>query len=125
MKTAFLLGALGCCLAAEAATPPRILIIYDMEGVSGIDREELTSFGNPEYAQGRRFLTSDVNAAVRGRVAGGAGPIWVQDGHGSGNSDEPDVLVDQMDPHARSLVRPMRKAERGPLKRDEEPSEHY
>lgn len=102
MKTAILLGsALACSLAAAAATPPRVLIIYDMEGVSGIDREELTNFGNPEYAQGRRFLTSDVNAAVRGLVAGGAGAIWVQDGHGSGNSDEPDVLVDQMDPHAR------------------------
>jgi D-amino peptidase len=96
---------LGLCLAlpptfARAASPPRILIIYDMEGVSGIDREALTDSRSPAYPEGRRFLTSDVNAAVRGLKAGGAGAIWVQDGHGSGNANEPDVFVDQMDPRA-------------------------
>ena len=85
---------------AGAASPPRILIIYDMEGVSGIDREALTDSESPSYPAGRKFLTSDVNAAVRGLKAGGAGAIWVQDGHGSGNADEPDILVDQMDARA-------------------------
>ena len=36
----------------------------------------------PSLAEGRKFLTSDVNAAIRGLKAGGAGAIWVQDGHG-------------------------------------------
>src|SRR5207245_782905 len=27
--------------------------------------------------------------------------IWIQDGHGSGNVKEPDLLVDKMDPHAQ------------------------
>lgn len=85
---------------AQAASPPRILVIYDMEGVSGIDREAMTDSGDPAYAEGRRFLTSDVNAAVRGLKAGGAGAIWIQDGHGSGNADEPDLLVDQLDSRA-------------------------
>jgi D-amino peptidase len=98
-------AALGLCLllstvSAHAASPPRILVIYDMEGVSGIDREALTSSRNPAYPEGRKFLTADVNAAIRGLKAGGAGAIWVQDGHGSGNTDEPDVLLDQMDPRA-------------------------
>ncbi len=96
---------LGICLAlsplpARAASPPRILVIYDMEGVSGIDREALTDSQNPAYPEGRKYLTADVNAAVRGLKAGGAGAIWVQDGHGSGNANEPDVLLDQMDPRA-------------------------
>ena len=86
--------------SALGATPPRILVIYDMEGVSGIDREAMTNSRDPAYPEGRRFLTSDVNAAVRGLKAGGAGAIWVQDGHGSGNADEPDVLVDQLDSRA-------------------------
>lgn len=87
---------------ARAATPPRILIIYDMEGVSGISREEMTSYSDPaDYAEGRRFLTADVNAAIRGLKDGGAGAIWVQDGHGSGNGDGPDLLVDQMDARAQ------------------------
>ena len=85
---------------ALAASPPRILVIYDMEGVSGIDREAMTDSRNPAYAEGRRFLTSDVNAAVRGLKAGGAGAVWVEDGHGSGNAEEPDLLLDQMDPRA-------------------------
>jgi D-amino peptidase len=96
---------LAICLAlspapARAASPPRILVIYDMEGVSGIDREALTDSRNPAYPDGRKYLTADVNAAIRGLKAGGAGAIWVQDGHGSGNADEPDVLLDQMDPRA-------------------------
>ena len=82
---------------ALAASTPRILVIYDMEGVSGIDREAMTDSRHPAYAEGRRFLTSDVNAAVRGLKAGGAGAVWVEDGHGSGNADEPDILLDQMD----------------------------
>lgn len=97
--SAFLCGFLPA--AALAASPPRVLIIYDMEGVSGIDRQPLTSFRSPEYAEGRNFLTSDVNAAIRGLASGGAGAIWVQDGHGSGNAEEPDILVGEMDPRAR------------------------
>jgi len=86
----------------RGATPPRVLIIYDMEGVSGISHQEMTSFTDAaDYAEGRRFLTADVNAAIRGLKAGGAGAIWVQDGHGSGNSEEPDLLVDSMDKAAQ------------------------
>lgn len=83
------------------ASSPRVLIIYDMEGVSEIDRESMTNAGSPDYSKGREFLTSDVNAAIRGLLAGGAGAIWVQDGHGSGNSEEPDILIERMDSRAR------------------------
>ncbi len=57
-------------LPAHAASPPRVLIIYDMEGVSGIDHESMTDFGSEDYPRGREFLTSDVNAAIRGLFAG-------------------------------------------------------
>ncbi len=90
-----------------AANHPKVLIIYDMEGVSGIAHPDYTRFDRPaEYAMGRKWLTSDVNAAVRGLAAGGGGPIWVQDAHGSGNSNEPDILVDQLDAHAAFDFRP-------------------
>jgi D-amino peptidase len=93
----------GCSALTPAATNhPKILIIYDMEGVSGITHYEMLWFQRPdEYAKGRESLTSDVNAAIRGLAAGGAGSIWIQDGHGSGNANEPDFLVDKMDPHAK------------------------
>lgn len=90
-----------------AANHPKILLIYDMEGVSGVADPYHVLFQHAdEYALGRKSLTSDVNAAIRGLAAGGAGSIWVQDGHGSGNSNEPDVLVDQMDSHASFDFRP-------------------
>ena len=77
----------GCSALTSAATNhPKILIIYDMEGVSGVTHYEMLWFQRPdEYAKGRESLTSDVNAAIRGLAAGGAGSIWIQDGHGSGN----------------------------------------
>lgn len=89
-------------LSYASGNHPRILIIYDMEGVSGVSHYEMVDYNHPEdYTGGREFLTADVNAAIRGLVAGGAGPIWIQDGHGSDNATEPDLLVDKMDPHAK------------------------
>ena len=87
--------------AALAANPPRVLIIYDMEGVSGISEPEMVRFDRPEkYALGRESLTADVNAAIRGLKAGGAGVVLIQDGHGSGNNDGPDLLLEKMDKRA-------------------------
>src|SRR5215470_13283944 len=87
---------------AAPSNHPKILIIYDMEGVSCVTHYEMLWVERPEeYAKGREFLTFDVNAAVRGLFAGGAGSVWIQDGHGSGNSKEPDLLVEKMDPRAK------------------------
>jgi D-amino peptidase len=89
-------------IASAGPNHPKVLIIYDMEGVSCVTQYEMLWVERPaEYAKGRECLTSDVNAAVRGLAAGGAGSIWIQDGHGSGNSKEPDFLVDKMDSHAK------------------------
>ena len=83
-----------------AANPPKVLIIYDMEGISGVVAPSYERYGSPDYPQGRESLTADVNAAVRGLKAGGAGPIRVEDGHGSGNSQEPDLLVAKLNEQA-------------------------
>ena len=83
-----------------AANPPKVLIIYDMEGISGVVSPSYERYRAAEYPQGRESLTADVNAAVRGLKAGGAGAIWVQDGHGSGNDQEPDLLADKLDKQA-------------------------
>ncbi len=92
-----LLLVLMLALPLYAAQKPKILIIYDMEGTSGINNVAMTSSTDPAYAEGRKSLTADVNAAVRGLKAGGAGTIWVVDGHGSGNNQEPDVPPAQLD----------------------------
>ena len=64
----------------------RVLIMSDMEGVSGIVVWEQVSGGAPMYEEGRRLYTEEINAAVRGAKAAGATEIVVVDCHGAGGS---------------------------------------
>src|SRR5579864_9621879 len=100
MKPIVSIAVLMAAASANAASPPKVLIIYDMEGISGVVSPSFERYGSPEYPQGRESLTADVNAAVRGLKAGGAGAIWIEDGHGSGNSQEPDLLVNKLNEQA-------------------------
>lgn len=84
---------------------PTILLVFDMEGITGVDQALSVSSASPGYHDARKQLTLDVNAAVRGLKEGGAGKILIQDGHGSGNSQEPDLLLDELDPRASMDVR--------------------
>ncbi|HVL82562.1 MAG TPA: M55 family metallopeptidase [Actinomycetota bacterium] len=75
----------------------RVIVISDMEGVSGIVNAEQVLAGRPLYEEGRRLYTEDINAAVRGARAAGATEVIVMDHHGAGgaynfNSLIPDVL---------------------------------
>lgn len=75
----------------------RILIMADMEGVSGIVTWSQVNGGAPMYEEGRRLYTEEINAAVRGAKAAGATEIVVVDCHGAGgdwsfNSLIPDLL---------------------------------
>jgi len=86
--------------------PVKVLVLYDMEGVTGATSYKHTSFAEKiEYEQGRKSLTADVNAAIAGLKAAGATEIVVVDGHGSGNSQSPDVLEDQLLPPAKMISR--------------------
>jgi len=88
---------LSVALAAQPSRGPKVLLLYDMEGITAADEFRKTTFAHPaEYAEGRRSLTADVNAAIAGLQAGGAAEVVVVDGHGSGNTREPDILVDQI-----------------------------
>jgi D-amino peptidase len=93
-------------LAWPQARPLKILLLYDMEGVSGVTDIKQTDFiFKPEYTTGRASLTADVNAAIAGLKAGGATEIVVVDGHGSGNSEAPDVFEDQLLAPAKMISR--------------------
>lgn len=75
----------------------RVLIMADMEGVSGIVVWEQTTGGHPMYEEGRRLYTEEINAAVRGAKAAGATEIVAVDCHGAGqgwsfNSFVPELL---------------------------------
>lgn len=75
----------------------RVLIMTDMEGISGIVVWEQVQGGAPLYEEGRRLYTEEINAAVRGAHAAGADEIVVVDCHGAGgawtfNSVVPELL---------------------------------
>ena len=75
----------------------RVLIMTDMEGVSGIVVWQQVSGGDPMYEECRRLYTEEINAAVRGAKSAGANEIVVVDCHGAGggwtfNSLVPELL---------------------------------
>lgn len=97
-----LLGALAPIARPQQTRPagPRVLLYYDMEGVSQVFEPKQVFYPTEEYRQAQAHLTSDVNAAIRGLFAGGASSVTVTDAHGSGNP-EPDLLLPRMDPRAQ------------------------
>ncbi len=63
----------------------KIWIMTDLEGVAGVQNSpEWCRRGGLFYSKARELLTREVNAAVEGFLAGGAGEILVADGHGPG-----------------------------------------
>ncbi len=60
----------------------RVMLFCDMEGICGIHSWEQTGGSSPLYQEGRELYTEEVNAAVRGCLAGGATKVVAQDGHG-------------------------------------------
>lgn len=86
----------------------KILLYYDMEGVSGLKDLRATSFRYKEYYNpAREVLTSDVNAVVEGLFAGGAHEVHIVDAHGSGNP-EPDIFLDKLDKRAKMIFKDKR-----------------
>jgi len=82
----------------------QVLVLHDMEGLSGQDDWRSFSFSHPEYARGQEMLVADINAVIDGLFAGGATEVHVVDGHGSGNP-EPDVRADLLDERATQVFR--------------------
>jgi D-amino peptidase len=83
----------------------RVLVISDMEGVSGIVKWQQTKGGDPMYEEGRRLYTEEINAAIRGAKAGGATEIVVMDCHGAGGGWNFNSLVPELlDPACEFVV---------------------
>lgn len=113
MKKAFYLGM--CVFAfsavmmllfqcAGAQGGPKVLLIYDLEGITAADAPGDVSMGQRDYPAIQESLTQDVNAAIRGLLRAGASEVVLTDGHGSGNP-EPDYLLDRLPEGARFDLR--------------------
>jgi D-amino peptidase len=78
----------------------KVLISADMEGATGVTFPDDCEPGHPRWEYNRRFLTSDVNAAVAGFAAAGATEILVNEAH----ADQRNLLLDRLDPRATLLI---------------------
>ena len=66
----------------------RVLIMTDMEGVSGVvNSHDYLDAAGRLYDVGRELATLECNAAIDGALAAGATDVLVVDGHGSGAMD--------------------------------------
>lgn len=74
----------------------KIYISVDMEGIAGVVNGEQTSSSGSDYGLARRWMTEEVNAAIRGALAAGATEIVVNDSHGSMRN----IIISELDPHA-------------------------
>ena len=81
--------------------PLKVLISADMEGVADVTSWKIDSQpGTRDYAQMRRLMTSEVNAAITAAFDAGATEVTVADAHGDFANLDPEAL----DPRCR-LVR--------------------
>jgi D-amino peptidase len=78
----------------------KLYMLWDMEGVSGLFRQEEAWYWHPEVSPetaeaGLRLLMADVNAAAGAALAAGADEVIVCDTHhGGGNIRIPEMLTD-------------------------------
>ncbi len=77
---------------ATAQEGLKIYISADMEGVAGTVTGEQLGPDGFEYERARRWMTEEVNAAIRGARGAGATEILVSDSHGNGQN----LLLDEL-----------------------------
>ena len=76
----------------------KILIMVDMEGISGITSpDQVNADGGRFYAEGRQYTTWETNACIEGCFSGGANEVIVRDAHMYGKN----LLWEQLDPRAQ------------------------
>ena len=85
--------------AVETRQARRVYISVDLEGISGINGDDQTAAGQPEYGRARKLMAEDANAAIRGAFEGGATDVLVNDSHGG----QRNLLPEDLDQRARLI----------------------
>lgn len=85
--------------ATRASTDLKVFIVSD-HGIGSVVSDLQAVPGRQQYQEYRHLMTEEVNAAVRGALAGGATEIMVADSH----AHMQNIIVEELDP-AATLVR--------------------
>lgn len=83
---------LGLPASASRAESLKVFVSVDMEGLTGVVREDEVRRGKPDYEYFREVMTREANAAVEGAIAAGATEVLVRDTHGGMNHLLPELL---------------------------------
>jgi D-amino peptidase len=102
---AFAVSLLVVSVGHAQKTGPKVLLAFDMEGVTGAEQAGDYNYTNPNYKKTQQSLTDDVNAAIRGLLKGGAAEVVLTDCHASDNNVSTDYLLDQLPKGARFDMR--------------------
>ncbi|MFE4592793.1 M55 family metallopeptidase [Streptomyces laurentii] len=78
----------------------KILISADMEGATGVTWPADVLPGTPQWERCRSLFTSDVDAAARGFLDGGADEVLINEAHSSMRN----LLLEQLDERAEMLT---------------------
>ncbi len=85
--------------SAEQPAGLKVYISVDLEGIGGVVTRDQTGPQGWEYQQARKWMTAEVNAAIRGAFAAGATEVLVSDSHGNAES----LILDELDKRARLI----------------------
>jgi len=77
----------------------KIYILADMEGISGISGSSFVLADGANYQLGRKLLTQDINACVKGCFKAGATEVIVCDAHCTGSN----ILWEELDPRVELI----------------------
>lgn len=77
-----------------------VYLMVDIEGISGIYAREQVLPEEPRFQEGRRFMSADINACMRGLKEAGVSKIYVHDCHGGGYS----VLYEEISSDADYII---------------------
>ena len=77
----------------------KIYVMVDLEGVSGVYARAQVLPDEPRFAEGRRYMTLDINSCVAGLADSGVKEIVVHDCHGGSYT----ALWDELDPRAEYI----------------------
>jgi D-amino peptidase len=83
----------------------RVLVIADMEGVSGVETVEATTRGHPAYAEGVQLFAAEVNTLAEAAFEAGASHVSVIDWHGGGGNLRPELLSPRLELAPEDLTR--------------------
>lgn len=74
-----------------------VYIMADIEGISGIYSKEQVLETGTRWAEGRRYMTDEINACADGLKAAGVEKVYVRDCHGRSSALEWDRISESVD----------------------------